>query len=96
MTYRKLKYGWGNVKWVKLLAIYYLHINYTRLIILLIRLLVSVLVINFEIRFFLVFGIFFLTLFNSSLVLPQNLKDLLHIWGGHENMALCQGQMILL
>jgi hypothetical protein len=82
MTYRKLKYGWGNVKWVKLLVVYYLHTNYTRLIILLIKLLVSVSIINFEIRFF--------------LVLLQNLKDLLHIWGGHENMALCQGQMILL
>jgi hypothetical protein len=96
MTYCILKYGWGNVKWVKLLTIYYLHTNYTRLIILLIKLLVSVLVINFEIRFFLVFGRLFFILFNLNLVLLQNLKELLHIWGGHENMALCQGQMILL
>jgi hypothetical protein len=82
MTYRKLKYGWGNVKWVKLLTIYYLHTNYRRLIILLIKLLVSVLVINFEINFF--------------LVLLQNLKNLFHIWGSNDNMTLCQGQTILL
>jgi hypothetical protein len=74
MTYHNLKYGWSNVKWVRLLAVYYLYTNYTRLIRLLVKLLVSLLVIHFEIKFFLVFGRLFLTLFNLNIILFQNPK----------------------
>jgi len=96
MTCHNLKYRSGNVKWVRLLAIYFLHTNYTILIILLVKLLVSLLVINFEIKvFFCFWKIFFYKLFNLNLLF-ENPKNLLHNWGGHDNMALCQGQMILL
>jgi len=67
MICHNLKYRWGNVKWVRLLAICFLHTNYTILIILLVKLLVSLLVI-----------IFFYKLFNLNLVLFENPKNLLH------------------